>query len=212
MSATPIIRVLVVDDHPLAHSGMRFFLSAFTDLEMIGAAHDGEEALALCARFQPDVVLMDMLMPGMDGVSATRQIRARHPQTRIIALSTFNDSDLVEQAFAAGVCGYLLKNVSPFDLANAIRSVVAGDTVMAPELHPNLGDPLRRTLPPGNDLTEREREVLHLVTQGLSNQQIADRLIITRSTVKFHIGSIFTKLGIATRSEAIALAYKRRVV
>jgi NarL family two-component system response regulator LiaR len=212
MSTAAPIRVLVVDDHPLAHSGMRFFLSAFTDLEMVGAAHDGEEALALCARFTPDVVLIDMLMPGMDGVTATAQIRARFPQVRIIALSTFNDSDLVAQAFQAGVCGYLLKNVSPFDLANAIRAAVAGQTVIAPELDAGLGDPLQRTQLPAADLTEREREVLNLVTQGLSNQQIADRLSITRSTVKFHIGSIFTKLGIATRSEAIALAYKRRLV
>jgi two-component system, NarL family, response regulator LiaR len=212
MSAESRIRVLVVDDHPLAHSGMRFFLSAFADLEMVGAAHDGDEALALCARFQPAVVLMDLLMPGMDGVTATAQIRARFPQVRIIALSTFNDRDLVDQAFQAGACGYLLKNVSAFDLANAIRAAVAGRTVVAPELDAGLGDPLRRPPAPGVDLTEREREVLNLVTQGLSNQQIADRLSITRSTVKFHIGSIFTKLGIATRSEAIALAYKRRLV
>lgn len=212
MSGEQLIRVLVVDDHPLAQSGMRFFLSAFADLEMVGAAHDGEEALALCTYLRPDLVLMDMLMPGMDGVSATAQIRARFPHIRVIALSTFNDSDLVEQAFAAGASGYLLKNVSSFDLANAIRAAVAGRRVVAPELDAGLGDPLHRQQIPGADLTEREREVLHLVTQGLSNQQIADRLSITRSTVKFHIGSIFTKLGIATRSEAIALAYKRRLV
>jgi NarL family two-component system response regulator LiaR len=212
MSAASTIRVLVVDDHPLAHSGMRFFLSAFTDLEMIGAACDGEEALALCARLQPDVVIMDMLMPGMDGSTATATIRERYPQTRVLALSTFNDSDLVDQALLAGACGYLLKNVSPFDLANAIRAAFEGRTVMAPEVHAAMDETLRRPHLPGADLTEREREVLNLVTQGLSNQQIADRLSITRSTVKFHIGSIFTKLGIATRSEAIALAYRRRLV
>lgn len=211
MSESKTIRVLVVDDHPLAHTGMRHFLNAFHDLELVGEASTGSEALALCDRVYPDVILMDMVMPGMDGVATTRAIRQRFPQIEIIALTSYREGDLVERALRAGAISYLLKNVTAFDLAQAIRAASAGRAVLAQEATEALVATMRAPNSPGTDLTEREREVLGLLVQGLSNPQIAERLSISRATVKFHIGSIFSKLGVASRSEAIALAYQRHL-
>lgn len=211
MSESKTIRVLVVDDHPLAHTGMRHFLNAFHDLELVGEASTGSEALALCDRVYPDVILMDMVMPGMDGVATTRAIRQRFPQIEIIALTSYREGDLVERALRAGAISYLLKNVTAFDLAQAIRAASAGRAVLAQEATEALVATMHAPNSPGTDLTEREREVLGLLVQGLSNPQIAERLSISRATVKFHIGSIFSKLGVASRSEAIALAYQRHL-
>jgi DNA-binding NarL/FixJ family response regulator len=209
---TPI-RVLVVDDHPMAHMGMRHFLKAFPDLELVGEAMNAQEALQLCPQAQPHVVLMDMVMPGMDGVDATRLLKERFPTIRVIIVTSYREGDLVERALRAGASGYLLKNVSAFDLAQAIRTAYAGRSVLAAEATAALLEMIQQQQHETEiALTDREREVLFLLVQGLSNAQIADQLNISRATVKFHIGGIFTKLGVANRAEAIALAYKQRLV
>lgn len=212
MTEVHTIRVLVVDDHPLAHTGMRHFLNAFHDLELVGEASSGEEALSLCESCQPDVILMDMMMPGMDGVATTRAIKQRYPQIQIIALTSYREGNLVERALRAGAISYLLKNISAFDLAQAIRAAHAGRAILAQEATEALVQTIRQPSGPGFDLTEREREVLRLLVQGLSNAQIAEQLAISRATVKFHIGSIFSKLGVSSRSEAIAMAYQHHLI
>ena len=212
MSAAPPIRVLIVDDHPLAQSGMRNFVAAFRDLTLVASASSGEEALSLVERDPPDVVLMDMLMPGMSGVETTRRIKQRQPHIQVIALTSSQDSNLVKQALQAGAISYLLKNVSALDLAQAIRAAHAGRSVLAQEATAALVQTTREERELGHDLTAREREVLQLVAQGLSNTEVGRQLAISRSTVKFHLSSIFSKLGVSNRPELIALAYQHNLV
>lgn len=208
------IKVIVADDHPVVRSGLRLFLMAFDDLELCGEASSGEQVMDLCAHVEPDVILMDLLMPGMDGVKATRAIKERHPRVQVIALTSFLRSDLVHQAVQAGAISYLLKNVSAHELANAIRAAAAGRATLDPEATRALRQPTPPAMPPavGQDLTERERQVLGLVIQGLSNEDIAQRLIVSRSTVKFHISNIFSKLGVENRAEAVAVALENHLV
>jgi len=203
---------VIVDDHPLAQSGMRNFVEAFSDFELVGVAGSGEEAIAACDRTRPDVILMDMLMPGMDGLAATRAIKRGWPRTQVIALSSSQDSKLVKQALQAGAISYLLKNVSALDLAQAIRAAVAGRPVLSQEVTTVLMQTIYHDSGLGADLTEREHEVLRLVAQGLSNIDIGERLSISPSTVKYHLANIFSKLRVSSRMEAIALAYQHRLV
>jgi len=173
MTESNPIRVLLVDDHAVVRSGLGAFLLAYDDLELVGEAASGEEAVRLCERFQPDVVLMDLVMPGMDGATATRLIREHCPQIQVIALTSFKEKELVEGALEAGAIGYLLKNVSAEELANAIRKAHAGKPTLAPEAAQVLIQAARQPPAPGFDLTEREREVLALMVEGLSNPEIA---------------------------------------
>ena len=205
------IRVLLADDHRVVRSGLAAFLSAFDDFELVGEASNGREAVQLCARLRPDVVLMDLVMPEMDGAAATKELRARCPETQVIALTSFKEDELVKGALQAGAIGYLLKNVSADELAHAIRAARVGRPTLAPEAAQALIQSARAPAPPGADLTAREREVLHLMVQGLTNPEIAERLVIGRSTVKFHVSSILGKLGTATRTEADALAVQHRL-
>jgi two-component system, NarL family, response regulator LiaR len=202
--ATPT-RVLVVDDHAVVRGGLRLFLLAFDDLELVGDASSGEKALALCADLQPDVVLMDLVMPGMGGVEAMRLMRQRHPQVQVIALTSFPEDELVQAALRAGAISYLLKTISAGDLAAAIRAAAAGQPTLAPEATQAL---LRQAGPPavGHDLTARERQVLALLVQGLSNAGIAAQLVVSESTAKFHVSNILAKLGAGSRAEAVAIA------
>lgn len=211
MEEKDTIRVLLVDDHTVVRSGLSAFLLAYDDLELVGDASGGEDAIQKCEHHQPDVVLMDLVMPGMNGVAATQSIRARCPQTQVIALTSFPEEDLVQGALRAGAISYLLKNVSADELAAAIRAAHAGRPTLAPEATRALIEASGRPPAPGDDLTAREREVLALMVQGLHNPDIAKHLTISRATVKFHVSSILSKLGVSSRAEAVAVAVRLRL-
>ncbi len=212
MGEPRLIRIVIVDDHPMAQAGTRHFLNAYPDMELVGSASSGEEALAVCKQLQPDVVLMDVVMPGMDGITATRALKQALPATRVVVVSSWSESDVVQRALQAGASGYLLKNATASELAQAVRNAFHGRPAMAPEATEALIQSVRGGTNLGHDFTEREREVLALLAQGLSNAQIAERLCVSSATVKFHISGIFAKLGVSTRAEAIALAYQKRLV
>lgn len=213
MSDTKPIRVMLVDDHAVVRSGLGAFLLAYADLELVGDASSGERAVALCRQVQPDVVLMDLMMPGMDGATATKLIRERHPEIQVIALTSFKEKEWVENTLKAGAVGYLLKDVSSDELANAIRAAAEGKPTLAPEATQVLIQSTRASAKkPGFDLTEREREVLALMVKGLNNGQIAERLVVSVSTVKFHVSSILSKLGASSRTEAVSIALQNHLV
>jgi NarL family two-component system response regulator LiaR len=207
------IRVMIVDDHAVVRSGLAAFLSAYDEFDLVGEAGGGEQALAACERFCPDVILMDLMMPGMDGAAATRAIRERHPEIQVIALTSFKEQELVQSAVQAGAIGYLLKNVTANELACAIRSAYAGKPTLAQEAAQALIQVVRRPSDmPGYDLTRREKEVLALMAQGLNNQQIAAKLVVSLPTAKFHVSSVLSKLGAASRTEAVAIALQNHLV
>jgi NarL family two-component system response regulator LiaR len=206
------IMVMLVDDHNVVRSGLATFLRAYDDLELVGEARNGREALNLCRQMKPDVILMDLMMPEMDGITATRAILADYPEIKIIAMTSFEEEELVQGVLAAGAISYLLKNVTSDELAKAIRDAVSGKSTLSPEAANALVHATRPIKQPLVDLTERELEVLNLVAQGQSNQQIADTLVISLATVKAHISNILSKFQVSSRSEAIAFAIKHKVV
>ncbi|MCA9882425.1 MAG: response regulator transcription factor [Anaerolineaceae bacterium] len=207
------IRVLVVDDHQVVRQGFTMMLTAFPEFQLVGEAKNGLHAVQLCDELQPDVILMDMVMPEMDGIEATRRIREQHKDTQVIALTSFTDRrELVEDALQAGALGYLFKDVSIDELALAIHKVHQGDPVLAANATRMLIQATRDKSSHNFNLSDREKEVLGLVVEGLNNPQIAERLTISRSTVKFHVSSILSKLGVENRSEAVALAVQNKLV
>ena len=212
MNSSPIIRVMLVDDHNVVRSGLATFLRAYDDLDLVGEAKNGVEAIRVCQNTQPDVILMDLIMPDMDGIAATKAILADSPQVKIIAMTSFEDQELVQGVLAAGAISYLIKNVSSDDLAKAIRDAASGRSTLSPEAARVLIQATRPVKQPVFDLTEREHEVLNLVVQGHSNQQIADKLVISITTVKAHISNILSKLQVSSRAEAIAYAIKHKLV
>jgi NarL family two-component system response regulator LiaR len=206
------IRVMLVDDHAVVRSGLSAFLLAFDDLELVAEAGSGGQAVRLCEQARPHVVLMDLVMPGMDGASATQAIRERCPEIQVIALTSFKEEDLVQGALKAGAIGYLLKTVTANELADAIRAAHHGKPTLAPEAAETLIRAVRQPRRVGYDLTEREREVLALMVEGLGNSDIADRLFVSRSTVKFHVSNVLSKLGVTSRTQAVALALQHNLV
>jgi two-component system, NarL family, response regulator LiaR len=214
------IRVMIVDDHTMVRRGLATILKVFGDpstgsgqaLQLAGEAENGSDAIKLCGEVQPDVVLMDMVMPDMDGATATRNIRQQFPQVQVIVLTSFKEGELIKKALEAGAIGYLLKDVSADELAKAIRAAYAGRVTLSPEATQALVQSSSQPPPPGLDLTEREREVLALMIEGLNNTQIAGRLTVSPSTIKSHVSNILSKLGVASRTEAVTLALRNRIV
>ncbi len=212
MTIQQAIQVMLVDDHNVVRSGLATFLKAYDDLSLVGEAKNGLEAVKLCRQKKPDVILMDLIMPEMDGIAATRAILAEHPDIKIIAMTSFEDEELVQGVLAAGAMSYLLKNVTADELAKAIRDAVSGRSTLSPEAAKVLVQAIRPTKQSTSNLTEREMEVLNLVVQGNSNQQIADAMVISLATVKAHISNILSKLQVSSRSEAIAYAIKHKII
>ena len=216
MSALQPIRVLIADDHSMVRRGLATILKLEPDLQLVGEAGSGREAVEVCGRVQPDVVLMDLIMPEMGGAAATAAIRRQWPQVQVIALTSFQEKELVREALRAGAIGYLLKNVSAADLAAAIREAHAGRSTLAPEaiqalIQAEPASPLALDdLAASFVLTPREQEVLALMIEGLSNPDIAERLVVSRSTAKAHVSNILSKMSVSNRAEAIALALQHK--
>ncbi len=206
------IRVMVVDDHAMVRRGLAAFLKVYADLELCGEADSGEEAVRLCADLNPDVVLMDLMLGEVDGAAATRQIRQVCPDIQVIALTSFREEDLIQRALQAGAISYLLKNVSADELAAAIRAAHAGQSMLAPEAIAALLKPTSRPQISGDNLTDRERDVLALMIKGLNNPEIAERLIVSPSTIKTHVSNILARLNVTSRTEAVALAVQHKLV
>jgi two-component system, NarL family, response regulator LiaR len=212
ISPSQPIRVMLVDDHTMVRRGLATMLKVFDDLQLAGEAESGAAAIQLCGEVLPDVVLMDMAMPDMDGASATRAIRRQFPKIQIIALTSFKEGKVIKQALEAGAIGYLLKDVSADELVQAIRAAHAGRATLSPEAAQALVEAANQLPAPGLDLTEREREVLALMVEGLNNTQIAGRLTVSSSTIKSHVSNILSKLGAASRTEAVTLALRNQLV
>lgn len=212
MAESKKISVLLIDDHEIVRQGLRVSLENFEDFEVIGDTGDARKGLDICIKNQPDVVLMDIVMPIMDGVTATKLIREQCPETQIIALTSFDSDDHVQRALQAGAISYLMKNVSVEELANAVRKAYSGKATLAPEAVQVLIQAATRPPALGFDLTEREREVLGLMIEGLNNREIAERLVISSSTVKNHVSSILDKLNTTSRTQAVALAVENKLL
>jgi NarL family two-component system response regulator LiaR len=206
------IRVMLVDDHMMVRRGLATILKVFDDLQLVGEADSGESAIQLCAEVLPDVILMDMVLPAMDGAAATRAIRRQLPEVQVIALTSFKEGQLVKEALEAGAIGYLLKDVSADELVRAIRAAHSGRATLSPEAAQALVQVSNQPPVPGGDLTEREREVLSLMIEGLNNTQIAGRLTVSPSTIKSHVSNVLSKLGVASRTEAVTLALRNHIV
>jgi len=206
------IRVLVVDDHVVVRNGIKFSLNAYPDMEFAGEAENGEKALKICQDIQPDVVLMDAKMPGIDGIAATRSIRSQYPHIQVIILTSFQEGYLVRDALQAGAIGYMLKDASIEDLVGAIRSAYVGRASLSTEASQALVQAVVQAPEPGFGLTPRELEVLALIVEGLSNDQVAAKLSISFSTARFHVSTILAKMGAANRAEAAALAVKHYLI
>jgi NarL family two-component system response regulator LiaR len=206
------IRVLCVDDHDLLRDGIRISLLTSGDIEIIGEARSGEEALRLCAELTPDVVLMDMQLPRMNGIETTRALRADHPQVQVLVLTSFVEDSLVQEAIQAGAVGYLSKAASRVELADAIRAANAGQTTLSNEAMQALFRATKSPQSIGNDLTARQRDVLREMVAGRNNNEIGEKLFLSASTVSYHVSEILSKLNAANRAEAAALAVRHDLV
>jgi two-component system, NarL family, response regulator LiaR len=212
ISSSKPIRVMIVDDYTMVRRGLATFLKAYDDLILAGEAESGEAAIQLCTEVKPDVILMDMVLPVMDGATATRKIREEYPQIQVIALTSFKQRELIKNALEAGAIGYLLKDVSADELARAIRAAHSGRATLSPEAAQALVETANQSPLPGLDLTDREKEVLSLMVEGLNNTQIAGRLTVSPSTIKSHVSNILSKLAVASRTEAVTLALRNHII
>ena len=212
MSEQQPIRVMLVDDHLLMRDGLKLLLSTFDGIEVVGMAEDGDQAVTLCGQLQPDVILMDLVMPKMDGPTATKRIRATHPQVQVIALTSFVDEELVQRALQAGALGYLLKNASADQLNRAIQDAHRGQPTLDPAATQVLMHAAHQPPPLGHDLTERERDVLALLVEGKPNKEIAEVLTLSPATVRVYVSNILAKLNASNRTEAVSLALQHKLV
>jgi DNA-binding NarL/FixJ family response regulator len=211
-----MISVLIADDQALVRGGLRMIVDAQEDMEVLGEAGNGAEAIAIAERLEPDVVLMDIRMPELDGIAGTARLAERGPaKTRVLVLTTFDEDQVVYDAMRAGASGFLLKSAPPAQLAEAIRVIAAGEALLAPSITRRLVEDFVRRPPPGSDapvelteLTDREREVLALVARGLSNSEIAAELVVSEATVKTHVNRLLGKLSLRDRVQAVVLAYE----
>jgi two-component system, NarL family, response regulator LiaR len=210
-SALPI-RIMLVDDHTMVRRGLATFLKIFDDMLLVGEAESGEAAIPLCAEVSPDVILMDMVLPGMDGAATTSIIRQQFSHVQVIALTSFKEGELIRKALEAGAIGYLLKDVTADELAKAIRAANLGRSTLSPEAAQSLVQNANLPPAPGKDLTVRELEVLALMIEGLNNTQIAGKLSVSPSTVKSHVSNILSKLNVASRTEAVTLALRHKLI
>lgn len=214
-----MIRVLIADDQALVRGGFHSILAGQDDIEVVGEAEDGNQAVELVEQLRPDVVLMDIRMPGIDGIEATRRLVARGIVTRVLMLTTFDIDEYVYEAMKAGASGFLLKTAPPRQLADAVRTIAAGEALLAPSVTRRLVEQFVRRPPPGTtvpagleELTDRERDVLKLLARARSNAEIASELVVSEATVKSHVNRILTKLNIRDRAQAIVLAYESGLV
>jgi NarL family two-component system response regulator LiaR len=212
MSEPQTIKILLVDDHPMVRKGLSAFLDVIPGLEEIGVASNGAEAIRFCEQADPDVILMDLVMPEIDGIEATRQIKQKHPQIKIIAMTSFQEDEFIIQAFDAGATNFLMKDVSLDDLEAAIRSAYKGTSTISTETAKRLIKKKTAEQEPDFSLTSREVEVLALIVNGLTNREIADRLVISRATASVHVSNILAKLGVSNRVEATSLAIRHKLV
>lgn len=210
------ISLILVDDHAVVRQGLRAFLETNPDLMVVGEAGSGEEAQQLAAELAPDVALVDLIMPGMDGVMTTRQIRQVSPRTQVIIFSSFHGDEHIFPALRAGALSYLLKEARPAEIADAVRKAAQGEAILHPKVAARIVQEMQGEKPAGvnpfTELSEREMEVLHLIAAGLSNQEIAERLIIGERTVKSHVSNILSKLHLADRTQAAVYAWREGIV
>jgi len=217
MSGPEKIRVLIVDDHQIVRQGLRNFLELNEDIAVIGEAADGIGALESATELKPDVILMDLVMPRMDGITATMEIKKKNPEVMVIALTSFTEDDKVIPAIQAGACSYLLKDVSPDDLVEAIRAAAKGEARLHPDVTRKLMQQVSKPTPAQKgslpaEITDRELDVIRLVAQGKSNQEIASELVISEKTVKTHMSNIFSKLELVDRTQLAIYAIKNNLV
>lgn len=206
------IRILLVDDHAVVRSGLSKFLLVNKEFKLVGEASDGAEAVQKVSLHKPDVVLMDLMMPGTDGITATREIHKKYPTVKVIALTSFAEQNMVQGALQAGAIGYLQKNVTAKELGYAIRSAHEGRMTLSPEATQVLANSVAQPQIAGEQLTERERDVLRCMVDGLNNNEIAEKLVISLGTVKFHVSNIFHKLGVDSRVETVKMALEQKLV
>jgi NarL family two-component system response regulator LiaR len=210
------ITVLLVDDHHLVRQGVRAFLDTQPDIAVVGEADSGQAAVTLAEQYAPDVILMDLMMPGMDGVEATRRVKQISPRTQIIVLTSYHQDEHIFPAIRAGALSYMLKDVGPVELANAVRQAAAGEAVLHPRVAARVVQELHGTrsqgVNPFTELSQREMETLHLIAEGLNNSEIAERLTISEKTVKSHVSNILSKLHLADRTQAAVYAWREGVV
>jgi len=210
------ITILLVDDHALVRSGVRAYLETQPELEVVAEASSGEEAVQLAAEHAPDVVLMDLVMPGMDGVEATRRVREVSPRSQVVVLTSFHEDTNIFPAIKAGAISYLLKDIGPAELAEAIRAAARGEAILDPKVAVRLMQELRgnrtQAINPYTELSEREQEVLRLIAEGMSNAEMAKKLVLSEKTVKSHVSNILNKLHLADRTQAAVFAWREGVV
>ena len=212
MSDSNPIRVMIVDDHLMVRDGLRVFLSVYDDIKVVAEADDGEQAIDLCREVLPDVVLMDLLMPNMDGIEATRRIRSEDDSIQVIALTSFAEQELVEKAFRAGAISYLMKDVHSDKLAETIREAKRGRSTIDSAAAQALVASTAEETPKGEILTHRERDILVMLTEGKTNKEIANQLSLSEGTVRFHVSNILSKMGVSNRTEAVSFALQQGLV